>query len=255
VRVTAARAAPAHAAAGLQRPAGRRVMLARHVARTTSWGPLLAGCVTGIGVTVALRIFAGPIESPSALGLGVRASFVPVVAGLAFLLHDPYRQLTRALPARTWLPSALRLAMALPALGLSSVVQLLMAARALAVDLQAARPPAGSLPWLALTAELAAWCAVALALAAGLERTRWHDLAGLVAAVCALAVVAALALAPLHLLPGTIIDMTSAQQRQWAAAWQLWAAVAAAAAVIAGWAAGDPWRRVAGPVMARMSGS
>ncbi len=88
--------------------------------------------------------------------------------------------------------------------------------------------------------------ALALALAAGLERTRWHDLAGLVAAVCALTVVGALALAPLHLLPGTIIDMTSGQQRQWSAAWHLWAAVAAAAAVIAGWAAGDPWRRAAG---------
>lgn len=74
-------------------------MLAWHVAGLMPWGPLLAGCLTGIGVTAALRIFAGPIETPVDLGAGVRASFVPVVAGLAFLLHDPCRQLTGALPA------------------------------------------------------------------------------------------------------------------------------------------------------------
>ncbi len=226
-------------------------MLAAHVARMTSWGPLLAGCVSGIGVTVALRIFAGPIESPSALGTGIRVSFIPVIAGLAFLLHDPGRQLTGTLPARAWLPSALRVAVALPILCLSCLIQLLTAARAIAVDLHAIGQP-GSLPWLALTAEFIAWCAVALALAAGLERTRWHDLAGLVAAVCALLVVGALALVPLHLLPATIADMSSAQQRQWTAAWRLWAAAAAAAAVVAGWAAGDPWRRV-GAVVPRMS--
>jgi hypothetical protein len=216
-----------------------------HVAGITAWGPLLAGCLTGIGVVVTLRIFAGPIETPPSLGIGIRASFVPVIAGLAFLLHDPHRQLTAALPARAWLTPALRVAMALPVLGLGCAVQLLVAGRALAADLQAAGKPPAALPWLALAAELIAWCALALALAAGLERTRWHDLAGIVAAIGAMAVVGALALVPLHLLPATIADMTTAQQRQWAWAWQLWAAAAAAAAVIAGWAAGDPWRRIA----------
>jgi hypothetical protein len=208
------------------------------------WGPLLAGCVTGIGVTVALRIFAGPIEMPVELGAGIRASFVPVIAGLAFLVHDPHRQLTGALPARAWLTPAIRVALALPVLAVSGVIQLQVAARALAADLHGAGQPAAGLPWVALTAEFATWCVLALALAAGLERTRWRDLAGLAAAALALAVIGASALIPLHLLPAAIIGMTRSQKNHWTTAWRLWVATGVAAALVAGWAAGDPWRRV-----------
>ncbi len=222
-------------------------MLAWHVAGLMPWGPLLAGCLTGIGVTAALRIFAGPIETPVDLGAGVRASFVPVVAGLAFLLHDPCRQLTGALPAGAWLTPATRIGLALPVLALSGLIQLQVAARALAADLNAAGQPAAGLPWLALTAELAAWCTLAIALAAGLDRTRWRDLAGLAAAALALAIVGVLALLPFHLLPAAIIAMTNTQRHQWTAAWRLWITVGATTTVIAGWAAGDPWRRVRWP--------
>ncbi|HXW47260.1 MAG TPA: hypothetical protein VEL03_20875, partial [Streptosporangiaceae bacterium] len=215
---------PAHASGENRRPGARGPALAAHVAATAQrgpalaahvagmmpWGPLLAGCLTGICMTVALRIAAGPTETPADLTVGVRASFVPVIAGLAFLLHDPHRPLTGALPARAWLTPAVRVAMAIPALALSGAVQLQIAGRALAADLHATGQPAAPLPWVGLTAELAAWCALALALAAGLERTRWHDLAGLIAAVGALAVIGAVALVPLHLLPVTITAMTSA---------------------------------------------
>jgi hypothetical protein len=103
---------------------------------------------------------------------------------------------------------------------------------------------AAGLPWVALTAELAAWCALALALAAGLERTRWRDTAGFAAAALVLAVVGALVLIPLHLLPAALTSMTSAQKHRWTAAWRLWIAIGGAAALIGGWAAGDSWRRV-----------
>ncbi len=238
--MTATREASGHALAATRRYAGSRTALARHVAGMLPWGPLLAGCLTGIAVTAALRIFAGPIETPADLGAGVRAGFAPVIAGLAFLLHDPHRQLTGALPARPWLTPAIRVALALPVLALTGATQLDLAARALAVDLHSAGQLPAELPWVALAAELAAWCA----LAAGLERTRWRDLAGFAAAALVLAVVGALALIPLHLLPAAIISMTSAQRHYWTAAWRLWVATGGAAALIAGWAAGDPWRRV-----------
>ena len=209
------------------------------------WGLLLACCLTSIAVSLALRIFAGPLESPADLGAGIRASYLPVVAGLAFLLHDPQRQLTGVLPARAWLPTAIRVAMALPVLTLSATTQLQIAARALSADLHAAGQHAvAGLPWIALTAESAAWCTLALALAAGFERTRWHDLAGFLAAIVALGVVGALAMLPLHLMPTAITAMTGAQQRQWAAAWRLWAAAGTAGILTTGWAAGDSWRRV-----------
>src|SRR5262249_37618472 len=139
---------------------------------------------------------------------------------------------------------AIRVALAVPVLTVSGVIQFQVSARALSVDLRAANQPAAALPWVALAAELAAWCALALALAAGLERTRWRDLAGFAAGVGALAVVGALGALPPHLLPAAITATTSAQQHQWAAAWRLWAAAAVGVALIASWAAGDPWRRV-----------
>jgi hypothetical protein len=244
--VTTTRRPPAHALA-TRRHTGRRTGLVWHVAEVLPWGALLAGCLTGIAVTAALRRFAGPIETPVDLGAGVRASFVPVIAGLAFLLHDPHRQLTGALPTRAWVTPAIRVALALPVLALTGAIQLHLAARALAADQRAAGQPAAGLPWVALTTELAAGSALALLLAAGLERTRWRELAGVVAAIGALAVAAALALLPLHMLPAAITDMTSAQARQWIAASRLWAVTGGAAALVAGWAAGDPWRRVRSP--------
>jgi hypothetical protein len=225
----------------------RRFALARYVARTTAWGPVLAGCLAGIGLAVALLIFAGPIETPAVLAAGLRASFLPVVAGLAFLLPDPQRWLIGALPARSWLLSAVRLGLAAPVAGLSCAVQLSLAARALGIDERSGSQPggqAGALPWLALAGELAAWCVLALALSAAFGRGRWQDQAGIAAACVALATVGVAAALPLHLLPATITGMTSAQRGQWRAAWWLWAGVAGVAAVAGCWAAGDSWRRL-----------
>jgi hypothetical protein len=195
---------------------------------------------------VALLIFSGPIETPPDLATGVRASFVPVLASLAFLLHDPQRQLTGALPARPWRMPVLRVVIALPVLGLTGLAQMLVAGRALADDLRAAGQPAASLPWLALVIELVAWCPLALALSAGLGRTRWQDLAGIAAAVGGMAVIGVAALLPLHLTPAAIVAMTTAQHRQWVIAGRVWAVAVAAAvcAAAAWWASGDPWRRV-----------
>jgi hypothetical protein len=230
--------------------------LAGPVARTMPWGPLLAGCGTGICVGLAVALFRGLSQSPPAIAAGVRASFVPVVTGLAFLLHDPHRQLTVALPVRAWLPSAVRVALALPVLGATSGAELYLAARALAADLRGMGAGPAGLPWIALAAELAAWCLLALAAAAVVARTRWHDLGGVVAALSAIAVLAFLGLAPLHLLPTAFIGMTAAQRHAWTLAWQLWAVVAVAAAALATWASRDPWRRArlrpaAGPDVAR----
>jgi hypothetical protein len=245
--VTGRRRAAAPATATWPRT-GARSALIRHVAGMMPWGPLLAGCLAGIGVTAALRALAGPAETPAALGVGIRASFIPVMAGLAFLLSDPHRLLTVALPARTWLTPAVRFILALPVLILTGALQLWLASRTLAADLRFSGQPPATLPWLALAAELTAWCALALALAAGFQRTRWQDLAGLTAAITGPALVGALALPPAHLLPATMTGLTSAQHRQWTTAWQFWTAAAAACALTAARAVGDTWHR---PVLTR----
>jgi hypothetical protein len=224
--------------------AGRPLLaLAGPVARTMPWGPLLAGCAAGICVGLAMALFRGPTLSPPGIVLGVRASFVPVMTGLAFLLHDPHRQLTAALPVRAWLASAVRVALALPVLGATAGAEFVLAARALAADPRGPGAGPAALPWTALAAELAAWCLLALAAAALMARTRWHDVGGVVAALGALATLAVLALAPLHLLPTAFTDMTAAERQAWTLAWRLWLAVALLAAALAAWASRDPWLR------------
>jgi hypothetical protein len=251
VPLIAERSRPAHAASRGRRRGrrasrarrGTKAALAGHVARSTAWGPLLAGCLSGVALTVALRAAAGPSEI-QLLGGGIRASFVPVMAGLAFVLHDPHRLLTGALPARAWWTPALRLGLVLPVVGLSCAIQMLLGGRALAAGLRAAGQPPAPLPWPALTGELAAWCLLALALSAGLGRTRWHDIAGVAAALGAMALIGLTGLVPFHLLPAAITGMSSAQHRQWVTACQFWVAAGVIGAAIIGWAAGDPWRRI-----------
>jgi hypothetical protein len=207
------------------------------------WGPLIAGCCAGVCVSAALARLARTLPDPSALASGARLAFVPVVAGVAFLLHDPHGQLTRVLPARAWLTSAVRLALALPVLAGAWWAQLSLDGAALTTYLhQAGQRPA--LPWLGLTAELAAGCALALAAAALVGRGRWQDLGGAVAAPAALAALAVLVLVPLHLLPAALAGMSVAQHHAWIAAGRRWGVVAVAAAALACWASRDPWRRL-----------
>lgn len=230
--------------------AARRPLLAlaAPVARTMPWGPLLAGCGAGICVAQAMALFRGPLQSPPGVVLGLRGSFVPVMTGLAFLLHDPHRQLTAALPVRAWLAPAVRVVLALPVLGATAGAEFALAARALAADARGPDARPAVLPWTPLAAELAAWCLLALAAAALTARTRWHDVGGVMAALGALATLAVLALAPLHLLPTAFTDMTAAERQAWTQAWRLWLVVALLAAALAAWASRDPWLRVRTPV-------
>jgi 1,4-dihydroxy-2-naphthoyl-CoA hydrolase len=224
--------------------AGRPLLaLAGPAARTIPWGPLLAGCGAGVCAGLAMALFRGPIRSPPGVMLGLRAGFVPVMTGLAFLLDDPHRQLTAALPVRAWLTRAVRVLLALPVICATAWAEFVLGTRALAADPRGPDARPAALPWTALAAELAAWCLLALAAAAIMARTRWHDVGGVVAALGALATIAVLAVAPLHLLPTAFTDMTAAERQAWTLAWRLWLVVALVAAALAAWASRDPWLR------------
>lgn len=242
MRVITGRPAPAHAAPSSGRAS--LIVLTGHVVRQVAWGPLLAGSLAGIGLTGVLLTFAGQVESPPDLVVGLRCSFVPVLAGAAFLLHDPDRQLTGALPVRVRRLALLRVVLVLPVVSAAAAVQLLLAARALRIDLHAAGQSPQPLPWPGLAAEFTAWCLLALAFSAALDRTRWHDLAGVAAAFAAMAVIGLSALLPWHLLPAVITAMSAEQRREWTGAWLVWGGAGVAAAASAAWAAGDPWRRL-----------
>jgi hypothetical protein len=213
------------------------------VAASMPWGPLLAGCLAGLAVSVVGRLRASPLDaSPAAALLSCRASFGLVVAGLAFLLADPHRPVSACLPAPAWLTSALRVLLAAPAVACTAAIQLGLAAASQRV-LQHAREP--GLPWLSLAAELAGWCAVALAASAALQRTRWHDIGGVLAVALTLSCLAALSRLPWH--PFPVLMGTRAAGAAWTKAGWLWASVCGSGLAVAAWSSRDSWRRLGRP--------
>jgi hypothetical protein len=206
------------------------------------WAALVAGCAAGAAVSMLLVVSAR-FQRPDLVLTIVRMSFLPVLAGLAFLPHDRHRQLSGALPTPAWLIAVLRTCLMLPLVIGTCYLQLSLGDRALARSL-AGTGQHGALPALSLGLELGGACAVALAMAAMAERSRWHDVAGVIAAVCTLAVLAVLAASPLRLLPAAFIDLAAAQRHDWLRAGLLWALIGAAAAAVAAWSSRDPWRRV-----------
>jgi hypothetical protein len=219
------------------------VTAARHLTRTLPWGPLVAGCAVGLGVSLAAYQFAQPFQQVAGLSLTVRAAFVPVVAAVAFLASGPHRNLTAALPAPAWLTMAAHLVIALPVLALTAWTQLEFAAASLRTDLRFQNMADVHLPWSSFCAELTAWSAVAVAAAALVARTRWNDLGGAMSAPVALAFIALLARTPLHLFPTAFTGLTPPEHSAWLQAQWRWWALALMAALMACWASRDPWLR------------
>ncbi len=202
------------------------------LAGTMPWVPLLAGCVVGLAVSVTGRIFAAPSHPNIAAGLFIcRAGFALVVAGQAFLLADPHRPVAASMPAPAWLTTAIRVLLATPVVAVTAAVQLGLAAAALPEVL----------PWASLAAELAGWSAVALAFAAALQRTRWHDAAGVLTVALALAGVAVLGQLPWPWFPAAI--GSHAASAAWARAGWLWLGACAAGLAVAAWSSRDSWER------------
>jgi len=195
-----------------------------HLAATMPTGTLLGGCAIGLAISVVGYRLAGPGSDSVGVTTLVRAAFVPLVLVAAFLAADPHRRLVAALPAPAWLTAVTHTALALPVLAGTAALQLRLAAAELAAAQRYTRVPA-HLPWPALSGELAAAAAIALATASIVARTRWHELGGAIAAPVSLAVIAA-------------------TQAAWAdVSWRL-LLVGALAVATAAWAQRDPWLRL-----------
>jgi hypothetical protein len=211
--------------AGAPRTRAPRVLRAAlpHLAATMPWGTLLGGCAIGLAISVVGYRFAGAASDSAGVAAVVRAAFVPLVLVAAFLAADPHRPLVAALPAPAWLTAATHTALALPVLAGTAALQLRLAAAELAAGQLYTGVPA-HLPWLMLSAELAAAAAIALAAAGVVARTRWRELGGAIAAPVSLAVIAAT--------QATWADVT----------WRI-LLVGALAVATAAWAQRDPWLR------------
>ncbi|MFI1166047.1 ABC transporter [Streptomyces sp. NPDC020801] len=189
--------------------------LLRPVWRSLPWRAL--GAAGGLGLLVAggSRLLPGQARE-AALGL-VLLRLVALVGGLglAFLLDDPARPTTEAVPVRRPVRAGLRLALVAPLLAAWWTATLLLLPAA-------ARPPLG-----AVTLEAAATAGAALALAASSVRFRAEPSPGTGMAVALLTLTVAVLL-----LPRRWSLLVPPNDPNWAVAHQWWAVILGVAGLV-----------------------
>ncbi|MFI1536448.1 ABC transporter [Streptomyces anandii] len=197
-----------------RRPPSMAALL-RPVWHTLPWRPLAAAGGLGWLLVAGARPLSGRDGDP-ALGLTLlRLAALAAGAGLAFLLDDPARRTTEAVPVRRPVRAGLRLALVTPLLAAWWTAALLLLPAA-------ARPPLG-----AVSLEAAAIAGTAPALAAASVRLRAEPCPGAGAARALLALAAAVLL-----LPDRRSPLVTPDDAHWAAAHGWWAAILAVAALV-----------------------
>ncbi len=166
-------------------------LLARPITRTMPWATLITGCLAG---TIYLAVTARLADvSHWPLGQGTaRLAYLPAVAALAFVPRAPFRPLTQTTPVPAWVAPAGHLLLAAPILTVTCWVQLRIIARTIPPHAPS-RPPAV----YPLMAQLTGWCAVTVAAAACVDRSRYADLGGAIAAPVSFAAIAVAWYAPI----------------------------------------------------------
>ena len=206
-------------------------LLARHIARLMPWATLITGCLAG---TAVLEVVAHVAESAhwQLSQAAVRLAFASAIAALAFLPRGWFRPVTQATPVPAWVAPAGNIVLAAPVLAVTCWMQLLIMASTIPTP---GRPPAV----YPLLAQLTGWCLVTVAIAACVDRSRYADLGGAIAAPLSLFVMAVAVYTPqinrYLFTPGATPHAVSAT----------WCAIAAVALALTCAAMRDRWHRYA----------
>jgi len=206
-------------------------LLARPITRTMPWATLITGCLAGTIFLAVMAHVAGTSHWPLDQG-AVRLAFLPAVAALAFVLPAPFRPLTQATPVPAWVAPAGHIVLAAPVLAVTCWAELRIMAHTIPPYVLS-RPPAV----YPVIAQLTGWCAVTVAAAACVDRSRYADLGGAIAAPASFAAIALAWYAPvtnrfLVEPPATAHGVTIA-----------WYAIATAALALSCVAMRDQWHR------------
>ena len=217
----------------MTRPARHRLawlgalpLLAKPITRTMPWLTLISGCLAGLAFLTIMARVADASHAQLSQGT-VRLAFLPAVAALAFVLRAPFRPLTQATPVPAWVTPAGHLLLAAPVLVVTGGAYLRIMAHA----------GNHALAVYPLISQLAGWCAVAVAAAACLERSRYADLGGAIAAPVAFAAIALTWYLPVT---AKFLVAPPATAERVAVAWY---SVASAALLLTGAALRDRWHR------------
>lgn len=149
--------------------------LARPIIRTMPWATLITGCLAGT-VFLAIQAHVARTSGWQLRQGNVRLALLPAVAALAFVPRAAFRPLTQTTPVPAWVVPACHQLLAAPIIALTCWTQL----RVMACTI----PPhtLGHLPaTYPLIAQFTGWCAVTVAAAVCVDRSRYADLGGAVA--------------------------------------------------------------------------
>ena len=195
------------------------------------WLTLIGGCLTGTGFLVLMAHLTHGSHLTLSEGT-VRFAFLPVVAVLAFLLRCPFRPLIQVTPVPAWVTQAAHVVLAVPVLGITCWAQLRILAGTFPASVHV-HPPAV----YPLIAQLVGWCAVTVAVAACVDRSRFADLGGAVGVPASLAVIGVAWYVPAS---HEYLANPPAALRELTVAWYM---IAAVALLIASAAMRDQWHR------------
>jgi hypothetical protein len=195
------------------------------------WVTLITGCLAGTLYLAVMARVASTSHSP--LGQGyIRLAFLPAIAALAFVPRAPFRPLTQTVPVPAWVTPVGQLLLAAPFMALTCWVQLRIGAHA--IPSHAIGYPPAVYP---LIAELTGWCAVTVCAAACVDRSRYADLGGAIAAPVSFAAIALAWYAPIT---SKFLTEPNATAHGVTVAWY---GIAAAALAVTGAAMRDHWHR------------
>ncbi|MFE2967703.1 ABC transporter [Streptomyces sp. NPDC059340] len=199
--------------------------LLRPLWRTLPRRSLMTGAVLGLLLAGVPRLFSLRLDTGAGLNL-LRAAALTFALGLAFLLDDPARHITAAVPTRRPVRVGLRVALVAPS-------AVLWWTAALFLIPEQARPPMGA-------ATLEAAATALLATAAAAIMVRFTNRAEPGGAVC-VGLLAMAVLAPL-LLPHRWTLFPAPSDPRWDGAHQAWVVVLVTAALAGAWSSVEPLR-------------
>ena len=207
--------------------------LLRATARAVNWLPLALGASLGLAVVLVPEALTTKLTDAHLVEL-IRVAAACTALGAAFLLDDPATRSTPTVPTSRLARNLVRAAVAAPAIALWWGAALTLA-RAMAH-----RPHETHLPAAALTVEVAALIAAALALAATAQRHTTDGNAGVIAAPAVLVLAAAI-----WFLPRRVALATAPGDPHWTVSHYRWAGLLAAGVVAFVWAGHERTRRPA----------
>ncbi|MFH9041572.1 ABC transporter [Streptomyces sp. NPDC017966] len=201
--------------------------LLRPIVRTMPWRAITAAGALGLLLAAAPRLTGDDADARLALN-ALRASAVAFALGAAFVLDDPARHTTAAVPTRRAVRHGLRVLLVVPVTAVWWTAALLLVPGPV-------RPPAAGITLEAATVLALALTGAALAVHRGDRARPGQAVAGslLVGSV----------LGPL-LIPGSWALFTTPDDVRWAAAHDRWAVLLCAAVVVGAACATEPRRRL-----------